>query len=66
MTPVKKQTPKRPLFIIVATVLLNSIGFGIIMPVMPKLVMEVTKLAQGLAGVYWEEGQYFAALESRC
>ena len=48
MMPVtRQQTPKRPLFIIVATVLLNSIGFGIIMPVMPKLVMEVT--GQGLA-----------------
>lgn len=47
MMPVtRQQTPKRPLFIIVATVLLNSIGFGIIMPVMPKLVMEVT--GQGL------------------
>jgi DHA1 family tetracycline resistance protein-like MFS transporter len=46
--PVTTQaTPKRPLFIIVATVLLNSIGFGIIMPVMPQLVMEVTE--QGLA-----------------
>ncbi len=41
------QTPKRALLIIVATVLLNSIGFGIIMPVMPGLVMEVT--GQGLA-----------------
>jgi MFS transporter, DHA1 family, tetracycline resistance protein len=42
-----QHTPRKALFIIVATVLLNSIGFGIIMPVMPQLVMEVT--GEGLA-----------------
>ncbi len=47
-----QQTPKRPLYIIVATVLLNSIGFGIIMPVMPKLVMEVTGLGLAQAALY--------------
>lgn len=35
-------TPKRALAVIFTTVLLNSIGFGIIIPVMPQLVMEVT------------------------
>jgi DHA1 family tetracycline resistance protein-like MFS transporter len=45
-------TPKRPLFIIVATVLLNSIGFGIIMPVMPQLVMEVTHQGLSQAALY--------------
>ena len=40
---------------IFATVLLNSIGFGIIMPVMPRLVMEVTGegLAQAAVYVVW-------------
>ncbi len=38
----KKPAGKSALFFIFITILLNMIGFGVIMPVMPKLIMEVT------------------------
>ncbi len=37
-----KKAGKRAFFFIFVTILLNMIGFGVIMPVMPKLIMEVT------------------------
>jgi|TARA_Y100000310_G_scaffold302039_2_gene339022 DHA1 family tetracycline resistance protein-like MFS transporter len=46
------QTPKRALAVIFTTVLLNSIGFGIIIPVMPQLVMEVSGEGLSQAAMY--------------
>ena len=37
-----KKAGKSAFFFIFVTILLNMIGFGVIMPVMPKLIMEVT------------------------
>jgi MFS transporter, DHA1 family, tetracycline resistance protein len=41
------QTPWKLLSIVFAISLMDSIGFGIILPVMPQLIMEVT--GEGLA-----------------
>lgn len=38
--------PRNALFFIFITILINMIGFGVIMPVMPDLVMEVTGLGR--------------------
>jgi len=45
-------TPKRALAVIFSIVLLNSIGFGIIIPVMPQLVMEVSGEGLSQAAMY--------------
>lgn len=51
------QTPRRPLAIIFSIVLVNSIGFGIIMPVMPQLIMDVADIglarAAMMGGLLW-------------
>ena len=38
----EKKTPKKALAFIFVTVLIDVIGFGVVIPVMPELVMEVT------------------------
>ena len=48
----RTETPKRALAVIFTTVLLNSIGFGIIIPVMPQLVMEVSGASLSEAAMY--------------
>ena len=47
-----QSTPKRALAVIFSIVLLNSIGFGIIIPVMPQLVMEVSGEGLSEAAMY--------------
>ncbi|MGH7673845.1 MAG: TCR/Tet family MFS transporter, partial [Gemmatimonadales bacterium] len=50
MTP--RRTGKRALVFIIITVLIDAIGFGIILPVMPELIMELTGADLSRAVVY--------------
>ena len=43
---------RRALYFLIANLLLDSIGFGLIMPVMPKLIMELTGEGLGAAARY--------------
>lgn len=53
MAPMKKAPrQKRVLAVIFVTVLLNSVGFGIILPVMPGLIMEVSVEGLTDAAIY--------------
>jgi DHA1 family tetracycline resistance protein-like MFS transporter len=64
--PLRKPGRKALLFILV-TVLLDSMGFGVIIPVMPELIMELTGEGLSRAAVYggWL-GFVYAALQFLC
>ena len=58
------QTRKHALAFIAVTLLLDSIGFGLIMPVYPRLIVELTGVGLSRAAVYggWL-GFIFAAIQ---
>jgi len=51
-TPLPEGASKKALFFVLATVMINSIGFGIMIPVLPDLLVELTSLPLNEAAIH--------------